>query len=252
MRYIHFAIAFIVIFISISCSQNKDPRQFLNDPELRRTLFSAIIGEHDLMKQFLEQARENDHARMMVSHIMGDQSSSSHENCPMDGAAHADSSKSPYAGQEARILKSLSPEEVQQYRNGEGMGMAKAAELNHYPGPKHVLQVASDIALSKEQQASAQQLYDTMHEKAVRLGNELVDLEEGLNQSFALATIDHQKLADEMTELGRLHGELRRTHLEAHLAMKKLLTQDQIVKYDRLRGYQHTGTDQLAVDRAVH
>src|SRR5215469_14793256 len=45
----------------------------------------------------------------------------------------------PYAGQEARTIKALSDDDIAALRKGEGMGMAKAAELNGYPGPVHVL-----------------------------------------------------------------------------------------------------------------
>jgi hypothetical protein len=45
-------------------------------------------------------------------------------------AADAQDAKSPYAGQESRSIKSLSPEEVRGLLDGGGMGFAKAAELN--------------------------------------------------------------------------------------------------------------------------
>jgi hypothetical protein len=49
--------------------------------------------------------------------------------------ALAQQSHSPYAGQEKRAVKTLSPdEEIQALLNGRGMGLAKVAELNHYPG----------------------------------------------------------------------------------------------------------------------
>ena len=67
------------------------------------------------------------------------------------------------------MLKSLSPEEIQQYRDGEGMGMAKAAELNHYPGPKHALQVGTDINLSNDQQAKAQQFHNPPNPESFKL-----------------------------------------------------------------------------------
>jgi hypothetical protein len=44
--------------------------------------------------------------------------------------AHGDSGDppvSPYAGQETRDIKSLSPEEVDAYLSGKGLGLAKAA-----------------------------------------------------------------------------------------------------------------------------
>jgi hypothetical protein len=47
--------------------------------------------------------------------------------------------QSPYADLKGREIKALSPEELAQYEAGEGMGLALAAELNRYPGPRHVL-----------------------------------------------------------------------------------------------------------------
>ena len=46
----------------------------------------------------------------------------------------ADMPASPDTGQQARTIKALSDEEIAALRNGEGLGMAKAAELNGYPG----------------------------------------------------------------------------------------------------------------------
>jgi hypothetical protein len=42
-----------------------------------------------------------------------------------------------YAGQQTRAIKALSSQEEQDLRLGRGMGLAKAAELNGYPGPMH-------------------------------------------------------------------------------------------------------------------
>lgn len=43
----------------------------------------------------------------------------------------------PYAGQETREIKVLSPKEVDDLGQGRGTGLAKAAELNRYPGLLH-------------------------------------------------------------------------------------------------------------------
>ena len=55
----------------------------------------------------------------------------------------AEMPETPYAGQQTRTIKALSDDEIAALRNGEGMGMAKAAELNGYPGPIHVLSLAA-------------------------------------------------------------------------------------------------------------
>ena len=49
-------------------------------------------------------------------------------------AAVTQAQHQPYAGDAGREIKALPPDEVEQYLSGAGMGYAKAAELNHFPG----------------------------------------------------------------------------------------------------------------------
>jgi hypothetical protein len=49
---------------------------------------------------------------------------------------------SPYAGSHTRDIKALSAQEAADLRAGRGMGLALATELNGYPGPLHVLELA--------------------------------------------------------------------------------------------------------------
>lgn len=62
--------------------------------------------------------------------------------------AWSQTTQGPNAGQESYRIKSLSEAEVQNYLNGRGMGLAKPAELNRYPGPMHVLELAEKLQLS--------------------------------------------------------------------------------------------------------
>jgi hypothetical protein len=151
--------------------------------------------------------------------------------------ALAQKSSQMYAGQETREIKALSSDEVAAYLDGHGMGLAKAAELNHYPGPKHVLELSDKLQLSAQQIAEAQSAYDKMHADAVRLGKEIVERENKLDELFASGAITEEQLAEKVNEISRLQGELRIVHLRAHLAMKKLLSPTQIAGYDKLRGY---------------
>ena len=48
----------------------------------------------------------------------------------------------PYAGLEVRSIKALPEQQIADLRAGRGMGLALAAELNGYPGPMHVLELA--------------------------------------------------------------------------------------------------------------
>ena len=145
--------------------------------------------------------------------------------------------QSPYAPHAQREIKALSAEEVAGYLAGEGMGMALAAELNAYPGPKHVLELADSLALTEAQRAETQAVFDRMKTHAVRLGHEIVERERRLDRLFASGEITKETLEALVTEIGVLTAELRYAHLGAHLAVKRLLTAEQATRYDALRGY---------------
>ena len=147
------------------------------------------------------------------------------------------SEASPYLGQQNREIKALSPQETQDYLDGKGMGFAKAAELNHFPGPLHVLQLAEKLELTPDQRARTERIRAAMQHDATALGKALVDKEWELDRSFASGAIDPEKLRLLVTEIGRLQAEVRVVHLKAHLDQKAILTAAQLAGYDELRGY---------------
>ena len=142
-----------------------------------------------------------------------------------------------YAGEERREIKSLSAAEIEQLLSGQGMGLAKAAELNHYPGPRHVLDLAARLQLTPEQRDATQATFDRMRLEAVRLGRQIVEREREFDTMFAKGEIDAGKLRVATAEIARLQGELRAAHLAAHLEMRRILSPAQIKRYDELRGY---------------
>ena len=137
--------------------------------------------------------------------------------------------------------KTLSADEIQGLLNGDGMGMARAAELNHYPGPRHVLDFASQLQLSEAQRSKTQEIYDRMHVEAVRLGRAILHKEEEIDDTFKKNDLDSDRLKTLVMEIARLRGELRLVHLLAHMEMKRVLSRGQIEKYDELQGYRIRG-----------
>lgn len=146
-------------------------------------------------------------------------------------------SLSPYAGQETRELKALSPQEIDDLATGRGMGLAKTAELNGYPGPKHVLENAAELHLDAEQHAAVKAYEDRMYAAARPLGAAILDEERALERQFATGTVTATDLAAKTEAIGRLYGRLRAVHLEAHLATKAALRPEQVARYNELRGY---------------
>ncbi len=145
--------------------------------------------------------------------------------------------KSKYAGQEKRLIKSLSDDDIEQLKNGKGWGLAKAAELNGMPGPLHILQMKDQVSLTPGQEVKIQALFENMKSKAIPLGNELIELEKTLNESFADRTISKQQLSQQLDEIAKVKKELRYVHLETHLATPAILSTQQLAEYNRLRGY---------------
>jgi Spy/CpxP family protein refolding chaperone len=144
---------------------------------------------------------------------------------------------SPYAGQQARSIKALSDGDITALLKGEGMGMAKAAELNGYPGPAHVLTLARQLGLTESQLQQVTAIHDRMSAAVKPLGAELVDRERALDKLFAKGEITPDHLAAETTAIGELQGRLRSVHLAAHLETRALLNPDQRARYLQLRGY---------------
>src|SRR5262252_1115835 len=94
-----------------------------------------------------------------------------------------------YSGQESRAIKALSAEETADLLAGRGMGAARAAELNHYPGPAHVLELREQLGLSAEQIRAAQEIFDRMSAAAKPLGAEIVSTEKHLDEAFGSGSI---------------------------------------------------------------
>lgn len=152
------------------------------------------------------------------------------------GAQHA----SPYAGQEQRSIKALSQQEVRDLMEGRGMGLAKAAELNGYPGPLHVLEMADRLEISDAQRAATESLVTAVRSKARALGAQIVEAERDLDRAFADGRIDAADLRIRVNAIAVLQGELRAVHLDAHLTQRSLLTPEQIARYNAVRGYHVT------------
>ena len=153
------------------------------------------------------------------------------------GPAAAQEAHSPYAHAVSEEVKTMSEAEVNELLNGEGMGLARPAELNRHPGPRHVLDLAEALGLSPEQRLATERIRADMSARAKALGREILDGEKALDAAFAAGGVTEDALAASVRRIAELEGELRIEHLRAHLAMRELLSEHQIHEYDRLRGY---------------
>jgi Spy/CpxP family protein refolding chaperone len=128
-------------------------------------------------------------------------------------------------------------ERDKQFLAGAGMGYARAAELNHFPGPMHVLELADQMKLTAEQRAATKKLMDGHKAQARALGAEVVAAERELEQLFRGGKVDEAVLARAARTAAAVEGEYRLSHLETHRRMRELLSAEQVKRYDELRGY---------------
>ena len=138
---------------------------------------------------------------------------------------------------ESRAVKALSEQQMADLRAGRGMGLALAAELNGYPGPLHVLELADGLQLSADQRRRLQQLFEAMKAEAIAAGERLIDAETALDQAFKDRSITAERLAELSAAIGIAQGELRAVHLKYHLTTAELLTPTSRAATPSLRGY---------------
>lgn len=155
----------------------------------------------------------------------------------LSSCSNSNNASTPYKGQEERKIKALSQQEVNDYLKGDGLGYAKTAELNSYPGPRHILDLSKELKLTTDQIYRTEDIFKKMNLQAIDLGKQFIEKEIELEQAFASGSIDGEKLNLALSTIAEIESKIRYTHLKAHLDQKGMLTQQQITLYDKLRGY---------------
>ena len=152
-------------------------------------------------------------------------------------ARAADTHHQPYAGEARHAIKALSAEEIEGLLAGAGLGYAKAAELNGWPGPLHALDLDAALRLTPVQIAALQAVRAEMLAAARPLGAALVDAERRLEAIFAGGAPSPAAVAAASAAAAEVEGRLRAVHLTAHIATRRILTPHQRMLYAEARGY---------------
>jgi len=143
----------------------------------------------------------------------------------------------PYAGMHKRAIKSLSDSDIKELRRGGGWGLALPAELNGMPGPAHLLELKDKIPLSQDQVQQIQALFDDMRDAAIPAGERLIAAEAALESVFASGRVDDPSLRRALAQAEAARAELRYIHLVQHGKTSRMLSPEQINRYNILRGY---------------
>lgn len=143
----------------------------------------------------------------------------------------------PYAGQLDREITSFSEKEITDLREGRGMGLARPAELNGYPGPRHVLDLASELNLTDEQLRAVEAIFAHMKKSAQVAGDRYLEAEQSVNAAFRSGHATSERISALVRQADGARAEVRLAHLQAHLATAPLLSAEQRHRYAELRGY---------------
>lgn len=141
----------------------------------------------------------------------------------------------PYAEFHSREIKALAASEMEGLRLGRGMELALPAELNGYPGPMHVLELADPLSLTEEQRELTEQAFESMRTRASDLGEQVIESERELDRLFAERRATLEEIERLTEQAARLWGQLRAVHLEYHLHILTVLDDEQVRRYSHLR-----------------
>jgi Spy/CpxP family protein refolding chaperone len=117
------------------------------------------------------------------------------------------------------------------------MGLARPAEMNGYPGPMHVLDLADELSLTPEQKQQARAARERVMTEAPALGRQIVDKELALDRLFRDGSADEAQIRALTQKIAQLRAELRAIHLQAHLVMQRALAVEQLRTYIEARGH---------------
>jgi hypothetical protein len=143
-----------------------------------------------------------------------------------------------YAGYASREIKALSSEQIEDLRTGRGMGLALPAELNGYPGPLHVLELADQLALTGAAKNRIRALLADMRTETTPLGEKVIEDERSLDRVFAEQRASPDAIDAAVGRAAISQAALRAAHLRYHLAVRRILTDAQVNRYNLLRGYE--------------
>jgi hypothetical protein len=137
----------------------------------------------------------------------------------------------------SRRVKALSEQQINELRTGHGMGLALPAELNGYPGPRHVLDLATELRLSDQQRALTEALIHAMRAEAIAIGARIIADEVELDRLFSEKRATPASIDAATARIGVAQGELRAAHLRYHLSMMDILSPTQVHLYGAARGH---------------
>jgi hypothetical protein len=122
------------------------------------------------------------------------------------------------------------------YLKGEaGEDLARVAETNHYPLPDKVLKYRTQLDLSPIQVKKITEASAYLRRRRLQIGGSIIDTEKQLDSMFRYNKVQDGNLIFYATRYGAYQGELKNALLQACLSTQKLLSEQQIARYEALQ-----------------
>jgi hypothetical protein len=133
-------------------------------------------------------------------------------------------------------LKTLTGKEYNALIKGEDIyGMARAAEMNHYPLPDKVLTYKREMNLGPGQISKIKAIAKELHRKKLEMGLIIITNERTIDSLFRTNKFNNGSLIFYANRYGLYMGEIRNAILQACLATHYLLSAGQIAKLEALQ-----------------
>ena len=113
--------------------------------------------------------------------------------------------------------------------------MARVAEMNHYPLPEKVLKYKYELDLSPVQVKKLTEAKDYLHRRRLQIGGSIIDTEHMLDSMFRYNRVQDGSLIFYTNRYGLYQGELKNAFLQACLSTRKLLSDQQMAKFESLQ-----------------
>jgi hypothetical protein len=133
-------------------------------------------------------------------------------------------------------IKTLTDYRYDALVNGDDIdGMSLAGELNQYPLPGKVLKFQKQLGLSPAVVSKLTAMDKELHRKKLEMGQIIIKNDKMLDSIFKYHILDNGSLIFYTNRYGLYQGELMNAILQACLATRGLLSQQQINKFEALQ-----------------
>lgn len=132
-------------------------------------------------------------------------------------------------------VRTLSYEQYRAYSKGDDINdIGMVAEAHHYPQPAKVLKYKKELDLSPSQITKLKEFDAYMHKRTLQTGGSIISTEKTLDELFRTKKINEGSIIYYTQRYGQYLGEYRNAVLFACYSTQRILTPQQVQRFERL------------------